>query len=583
MSDAQPDIAIDVAAEEPVQAVAAPVVKAPCIKSFTLCDFRAFAGSAPVTFELDGKNLLIFGENGAGKSSVFHALDAFFAVPTSATNATTRKKLLSTLTNRFSEKKALKCKVIRDFWDEKSERQVAGNVIEVSAAAAKVALEDGGLELIEPAPSAYVEVEFDNNATRIRWDGLRHPVDTEAGADQIIVRAAYCKTILDYRALLDTNYRHGTGTINLFDVCVNTLLRDFPIVHLGKPERLFDLWRQLQDYLARGQLRKREIGEINALAVSFGTGLRDALDQLRPKVDELLIALGWKDLKLTALTTPGITYNQAASRDDRDFSGKEILPVIEFRGYAPDAPQNFLNEARLSALGLSIYLAGRKICANTVQADTPRVMVLDDVLIGLDQSNRIPVLDLLADKFKDWQVILLTHDRVWFEMARAYHRRHSADKFWRYVKIHSNDDPTRAPTVTDVGSSAANEASKDAQFFLDAGHINAAGNYARIATELGLREFCETKKIYLAYQQQPDKIPASELLIAAQQYSKSKCNGQYDNPLKAIDMYSTILLNQLSHGGVPAVTQHEVQGAIVAVKGLLFSVKVMPAGLKQET
>jgi hypothetical protein len=64
--------------------------------------------------------------------------------------------------------------------------------------------------------------------------------------------------------------------------------------------------------------------------------------------------------------------------------------------------------------------------------------------IGLDQSNRLPVLDLLADKFKDWQVVLLTHDRVWFEMARAYHRRHKADKFWRYAKIHSNDDPTQA-------------------------------------------------------------------------------------------------------------------------------------------
>ena len=135
----------------------------------------------------------------------------------------------------------------------------------------------------------------------------------------------------------------------------------------------------------------------------------------------------------------------------------------------------FLNEARLSALALAIYFAGRQVCAATLQADTPRVMVLDDVLIGLDQSNRLPVMDLLADEFEDWQIVLLTHDRAWFEMARAYHRRHKADKFWQYAKIHSNDDPTHAPTVTLVGSSAASEALDDARKFLRDGHINAAG------------------------------------------------------------------------------------------------------------
>ena len=47
-------------------------------------------------------------------------------------------------------------------------------------------------------------------------------------------------------------------------------------------------------------------------------------------------------------------------------------------------------------------------------------MVLDDVLIGLDQSNRLPVLQLLDKHFADWQMILLTYDRVWFEMARFH-------------------------------------------------------------------------------------------------------------------------------------------------------------------
>ena len=48
------------------------------INKITLCDFRAFAGPEPVTIDLKAKNLLVYGENGAGKSSIFHALNAFF-------------------------------------------------------------------------------------------------------------------------------------------------------------------------------------------------------------------------------------------------------------------------------------------------------------------------------------------------------------------------------------------------------------------------------------------------------------------------------------------------------------------------
>ena len=65
------------------------------IKTLSLTDFRAFPGPAPTTFELDGKNLLVYGENGSGKSSLFHALRGFFS-PTSPPD-------LRTLKNSFSK------------------------------------------------------------------------------------------------------------------------------------------------------------------------------------------------------------------------------------------------------------------------------------------------------------------------------------------------------------------------------------------------------------------------------------------------------------------------------------------------
>jgi hypothetical protein len=127
------------------------------------------------------------------------------------------------------------------------------------------------------------------------------------------------------------------------------------------------------------------------------------------------------------------------------------------------------------------------------------------------------------------------------------------------LQIHSNDDPKQSLVVTDVGSSAAAHTLEEAKQFLKNYYTNAASNYARVATELAPREFCEVKKIEVAYRQLPDKTPVSELLIAAKQYSENKCNGHYDGVVDAIEMYTSILFNPLSHGDVASVTDHEVR------------------------
>ena len=539
MSGAAPPPAASAAAvSAAAPASAAPVVSPPRIKSFTLCDFRAFAGPEPVTFQLDGKNLLLYGENGAGKSSVFHALDEFFSVARPGPQA--RKERLLGLKNVFSG---------------------------------------------QPDTGLKISVEFDDGKPAAEWTTARHPVDIAPAADDRVKNAAYRKAILDYRSLLETNYRHGDGSVNLFDVCINVLLRDFEVLHDGKQLPLFDLWAEVL-YLANVEARGRqrlgstEKPKLLALLPAINQGLRDALAAVLPQINPMLEKMGWHDLAVTALNFAGLTYRDWGTPHFSRIESRDISVDLTFRNQIVARPQAFLNEARLSALALAIYFAGRKVCAATQQAATPRLIVLDDVLIGLDQSNRLPVIDLLADDFKDWQVILLTHDRVWFEMARAYQRRHKVDRFWAYAKIHSDDNPTKAPVVALASSSAPLDVLAEGRCFLEQGHVNAAGNYARIAVELALREFCETKKVLVAYQQLPDRTAASDLLSAAKEFSKAKADKVYDIPLAAIDMYTSILFNKLSHGGVPAVNSHEVRGALNAVDTLLFALKVVPTGMK---
>jgi hypothetical protein len=233
-----------------------------------------------------------------------------------------------------------------------------------------------------------------------------------------------------------------------------------------------------------------------------------------------------------------------------------------------------LNEARLSALALAIYFAGRELCAKTNLADVPKIMVLDDIVISFDQSNRLPLLDLLAARFKDWQIFLLTHDRVWFDMTRSYHRRHHADKYWDYWELHSDGDLKLPPVPTQVSSSAPKQAIDLAQEFLKKGHINAAGNAARVAAERALREFCDTKRVPVGYKNETEKVPFKELLDSAKKWSDSAAAGVYSDAISDVTMYSEILLNKLSHGGTPTLTEHEVRAAIVAVRSVLTALKV---------
>ena len=277
-------------------------------------------------FKLDGKNLLVYGENGAGKSSVFRALDEFFSVADRGPNA--RKQRLLSLKNVFSG---------------------------------------------QPDIGTKISVEFDDGAATAEWTSAAHPVDIAPAADDFVTNGAYRKAMLDYRALLETNYRHGNGVVNLFDVCINVLLRDFEVLHDGKQRPLFDLWIELTTLLdvdARGRkkISRTERPKILELVLSINHGLRDAILAIHPRVGLLLKDLGWDDIEVLPFNVPGLTYRDEGTIPPlRRIENKTISIELKFRGKTVDCPQLFLNEARLSALALAIYFAGRQVCAATLR------------------------------------------------------------------------------------------------------------------------------------------------------------------------------------------------------------------------
>lgn len=133
-------------------------------------------------------------------------------------------------------------------------------------------------------------------------------------------------------------------------------------------------------------------------------------------------------LKLAVTTPPSATGS-----NQHDF--KFTQPVIEFGvqldGITVTKPQSFLNEAKLTQLALSVRFAASLV--NLHESDL-KLLVLDDLLVSLDMSNRMKVVDiLLSDTFANYQKIILTHELGFFREFRRRIGTHHAD--WRFVRL----------------------------------------------------------------------------------------------------------------------------------------------------
>jgi energy-coupling factor transporter ATP-binding protein EcfA2 len=487
------------------------------IKRLTLTDFRAFPGPAPTAFELEGKNLLVYGENGAGKSSLFYALNGFFSFKPA--------RPLREHKNVFSGLPDTDCKVAIDF-------------------------ADGG-----PA---------------VEWTVSRHPGTMRGtSSDLRVTEAALRRACLDYRALLDTNYKQGNGPVNLYEIAVEHLLRDYPVtVGGGTSTTIGELWAKVLSSKPSAHT-SAAITRINQACVEFNTAFRGAFPALIPLVNELMQLLGWKDVVLKGFNTPGLTYNNARLKQNRAVEGQTLSPELSFRNHPLQTPQLFLNEARLSALGLAIYLAGRLACTPTASNSALKLLVLDDVLIGLDHSNRLPVLDVLQTKFADWQIVLLTHDRNWFDLARS----HLPEDFWRCVEVFEGDGSAAAPIpiVRATQNRPARALLDKATELVQTPYVEAAANYARQAFELGVRAACELKRIEMRYCIDPKAHQAQDFLdkLKGWQVTGSVKQADWDAALTRLETLKNVVMNPYSHPSAPNIPKQEVEQAIDAVDQFL--------------
>jgi len=96
-------------------------------------------------------------------------------------------------------------------------------------------------------------------------------------------------------------------------------------------------------------------------------------------------------------------------------------------------PRGHYSEGHIDSLGLCLFLAIRRI--HYTQRPELSLLVLDDVMHSVDANHRRDTANLIFREFSDHQIIITTHDPLWFEYLKSASQK-SKHKFTQHRIAH---------------------------------------------------------------------------------------------------------------------------------------------------
>ena len=275
------------------------------------------------------------------------------------------------------------------------------------------------------------------------------------------------------------------------------------------------------------------------------------LADLRPKVSEILRKFGY-DVALD-FDFQGVIYNQS----EKTLDNQQILLKVEFFDAEIHSHHLFLNEAKLSAIAIAIYLS-----SILLQPDSDlKILALDDVLIGLDMSNRLPVLDILDEYFPDHQIFLTTYDKAWYEIVK----QRTGEKDWKYVEFYfGQTDEYEIPVYAE--DKAYLEKAKE---YLDANDYKACAVYLRTAFEAIIKRFCDNRNLRVRYCENPKQLTSEDFWDPIKTGTKKDGTPFLEQTLIGqIELYRSLILNPLNHATIANIPKREIEETIKVVESL---------------
>lgn len=423
--------------------------------------FKAF----PKNFKLDlgtGKNLLLYGENGSGKSSLYYALHAL-------------------LQSVFKDDKGAKYFKPGDINGEEfivnDEHLI--NIFRFNEAKDNIY-------------TPYIRITFDDGKIwRLDNGGLA----SENGGNESEIRMLNKNSaFINHSYISRFHAARNSEEIDLW----NVFYKDILPFHVPKDSEQFlaDLYDEIvSDCKGNISMRNKRLQEKITL---FNTLLDDSISRINTKVStiyndnfknegdsNLSIKLLYcsddapenKQKEHFYLYYGNIRNNKTTGRVD--LYPPRIFIEIKENGILIQTPQSHFNEAKLTAIALAVRFA-----AMTTNVVTPgSFLALDDMLISLDMSNRTKVVDFLLKISNKYKIYLFTHDKAFFNYV--CHEIHQGGKTedWVYKRVSYNANK-KEPIVLDEHSDYLSKA----KHFYEIGDYDTSAIYLRKQLEQSVGE-----------------------------------------------------------------------------------------------
>lgn len=362
-----------------------------------ITNFKAFR-----QFELmlEGRHLLVHGANGAGKSSLYWALYTFLQ--------SAGKKPIGTIAKYFDPANPQN---LLNIHEQKEASPIPGEIA--------LTLRDA----------------VTRNETTYRISQTNHGTFNQP----VILKGDLSSDFITYRFFFGFSHFRNSEKFNLWPLFEKEIL---PFCVSTSGQTPYEMWEEIRsgapnpsrqrglagsaayDYFR--QSTTRFAGVITAVVDGISTEAQKFYDKHFADDDPARVTL-----KLAVTEPPTAT---GTKQSDFNFTPPVIEFGVQLDGTTVTKPQSFLNEAKLTQLALAVRFAAALV--NLHESDL-KLLVLDDLLVSLDMSNRMKVVDiLLSDTFTNYQKIILTHD---LGFAREFRRRIGVNHCdWRFVRLQGN-------------------------------------------------------------------------------------------------------------------------------------------------
>jgi ABC-type multidrug transport system fused ATPase/permease subunit len=465
------------------------------ITQIRIKNYRAFHGNAYTIYLPNGENLIVFGENGSGKSSLYAALRDFFTVDKSVM--------------KINEPP------YRNFFATKEE--------------------------------TLIKIKFSDNKS-YEWSNKQDttPQLAKRGIDTT-------KGFVDYKSLLQTYYaQQKANTVNVFNFLIEEIFSDLKPV--GADWTFGEKWKEILDNVPKEE-KRAGTSRLTNLIEEFNNALARSVKSLETEAQKILNKFEM-NVKIE-LNAPGVNYNKDRRDIEDRLENRVVKLIVDFFGKRYENHHNLLNEARLSAIAISVFFASFKLQPSGIF----KFMVLDDMLIGLDMANRFPILEILDEMFSEFQIFLFTFDKFWYHALRA--RYQSATNKWQSLEFYASNQTDRVIMLVRPSHGYLEKAKEQQR----AANYEAAANLTRSFYEELIKDFCDHHSLEIPYSSEIKKLNAQKFWLKTKEFIMNQPSAD-QTIIGEVEMIVGSTLHSLSHAGTSPVTQAEVKAAIATMEKL---------------